>query len=437
MVKLVNTLVSGTSAGNGLAVRVCPRAPTTKDQPQTEVHEIHVLLIQLFTIFVAAAVGSEVAMRLKMPSVVGEIGGGILVGPHVFGLLPIVEGHAPMPFEMLAEVGVVFLMFHVGLETQLSSLKRIGKLAVQVALLGVVVPFFLGMGWGYSMGFAVAKQAFIGTAFVATSVAITARVLTDLKALQRKESRVILAAAVLDDILAMLLLGAVTALQPSEGGGGSAAIQLLILGIQALGFLLALTVFLPKLVRRHHKVIDAPASSNSPFVLSIILCLGISVLAVQIGLAAIIGAFLAGTLLAEIGEEYRIERQMRPLLIFLAPFFFVVTGSKVDISIFADPSMIVSALVITVLAVIGKVVGCGLASRRMGKISAMIVGFGMSPRGEVGIIIAALGMKEGIFDEKMYALIIAMSILTSVISPPILAALIKRIPSDETTPQAA
>ncbi len=405
---------------------------------EIEVSEIHVLLIQLFTVFVAAAVGSEIAVRLKMPSVVGEIGGGILVGPQVFGLIPIVEGHAPMPFEMLAEVGVVFLMFHVGLETQLSSLKRIGKLAVQVALMGVAIPFLLGMGWGYSMGYALSKQAFIGTAFVATSVAITARVLTDLNALQRKESRVILAAAVLDDILAMLLLGAVTALQPTEPGtGGSAVIQLLILGLQAVAFLLAFTIFLPKLVRRHHKVIDAPASSNSPFILSIILCLGISVLAMQIGLAAIIGAFLAGTLLAEIGEEYRIERQMRPLLIFLAPFFFVVTGSKVDISIFAEPAMIVSGLVITVLAVIGKVVGCGLAARRMGKISALIVGFGMSPRGEVGIIIAALGMKEGIFEEKIYALIIAMSILTSVISPPILAALIKRTPSDETTPQAA
>ncbi|MDQ2985145.1 MAG: cation:proton antiporter [Armatimonadota bacterium] len=400
--------------------------------------DIQSLLIQLFAIFVAAQVGSEIAVRLKLPSVVGEIAGGIAIGPHALGLFRIVDGHAPMPFEMLAEIGVVFLMFHVGLETQLSSLRRLGKLAVQVALLGVAVPFLLGMGWGYSMGYEVAKQAFIGTAFVATSVAITARVLTDLKSLQRKEARVILAAAVLDDILAMLLLGAVVALQPAAlGTGPSPMVELLILAGQAIVFLLALTVFLPKLVRRHHKVIDAPANTNSPFVLSIVLCLGISVLAMQIGLAAIIGAFLAGTLLAEIGEQYHLERQLRPLLIFLSPFFFVVTGSKVDISIFNDPAMILSAIVVTLLAVVGKVVGCGFAARRMGKVSSLIVGVGMSPRGEVGIIIAALGLKEGIFEDDIYALIIAMSILTSVIAPPILASLLKRSPSDGTTPRAA
>src|SRR5688572_5279772 len=114
-----------------------------------------------------------------MPSVVGEIAGGIAVGPHVLALIPVTDGHAPMPFEMLAEVGVVFLMFHVGLETQLSSLRRLGKLAALVALLGVAVPFVFGVGWGYTQGFSFSKQAFIGTAFVATSVAITARVLRD------------------------------------------------------------------------------------------------------------------------------------------------------------------------------------------------------------------------------------------------------------------
>lgn len=403
---------------------------------ESAVQEIHTLLVQLFTIFVAGAVGSEIAVRLKLPSVVGEILGGVAVGPQVFGLLPIEEGHAPMPFEMLAEIGVVFLMFHVGLETQLSALKRLGKVAVRVALLGVAIPFIFGMGWAASAGYDVAKQAFIGTAFVATSVAITARVLADLKALHRKESRIILAAAVLDDILAMLLLGVVTALQPSGGAQGSPAVQLLLLAGQAIAFLLALTVFLPKLVRRHHKVIEAPAATNSPFLLSVILCLGISVVAMEIGLAAIIGAFLAGTLLAEVGEEYRLEDQVRPLLGFLAPFFFVVTGSKVDLSIFIEPKMILAAAVVTVLAIAGKVIGCGLASIRLGRASALVVGVGMSPRGEVGIIIAALGLQAGVFEKDVYALIIAMSVLTSVIAPMVLPGLIKRAPAEK-PPQAA
>ena len=400
--------------------------------------DVHILLIQLFTIFVAAQVGSEVAVRLKMPSVVGEIAAGIVVGPHVLATIPVTDGHAPMPFEMLAEVGVVFLMFHVGLETQLSSLRRLGKVAILVALLGVAVPFIFGVGWGFTQGFSFSKQAFIGTAFVATSVAITARVLGDLKALHRKESRVILAAAVLDDILAMLLLGAVAAFQPNTiANGVSPLLSLGILGLQALAFLLALTVFLPKLVRRHHQLIEAPASRNSPFILALILCLGISVLAMQIGLAAIIGAFLAGTLLAEIGEDYGIEKQMKPVLILLAPFFFVVTGMKVDITVFQEPSMIVSVLVITLLAFLGKLIGCGLGARRLGKRGALIVGVGMAPRGEVGIIIAALGLKEGIFEENIYALIIAMSILTSVIAPPLLAHLLRKTPSEEKPPQAA
>ena len=403
------------------------------------VHDIHILLIQLFTIFVAAQIGSEIAVRLKMPSVVGEIAAGIVVGPHVLSMVPVTDGHAPMPFEMLAEVGVVFLMFHVGLETQLSSLRRLGKVAVLVAVLGVIVPFIFGVGWGWTQGFTFSKQAFIGTAFVATSVAITARVLSDLKALKRKESRVILAAAVLDDILAMLLLGAVAAFQPKalEAGGVSPMISLAILGAQAVIFLLALTVFLPKLVRRHHKLIDAPTSSNSPFILALVLCLGISVLAVQIGLAAIIGAFLAGTLLAEIGEDYGIEKNMKPVLIFLAPFFFVVTGMKVDITVFQEFSMVVSVLVVTLLAFLGKLIGCGFGARRLGKAGALIVGIGMTPRGEVGIIIAALGLKEGIFEENIYALIIAMSILTSIIAPPLLAHLLKKTPSEQAPPRAA
>ena len=400
-------------------------------------HEIQQLLVQLFIIFLAAQIGAEIALRLKLPSVVGEIMGGIAVGPHALGLFPITDGLAPMPFEMLAEVGVVFLMFHVGLETQLSSLRRIGKLAAMVAVFGVVVPLALGMAWGYFQGFEVAKQAFIGTAFVATSVAITARVLSDLNATQRKESRIILAAAVLDDILAMLLLGAVVALQPSGSDGEFPILQLSLLAIQALLFVLALTWFLPKLVKKHHSVIEAPATRNSPFILAIVFCLGMSVVAAQIGLAAIIGAFLAGTVFAEIGERYGLEKNLRPLLLFLSPFFFVVTGSKVDISVFASGAMVFSAVAITVLAFMGKLIGCGLASRRLGTRSAMIVGVGMAPRGEVGIIIAALGLKEGVFEENIYALIIAMSILTSIIAPPILGQLLRQANSRTEPSQVA
>lgn len=388
--------------------------------------DVHQLLLMLFAMFVAAQLGAEVAQRLRMPVVVGEIAAGMLIGPSVMGWVPVENGHAPMPLEMLAEVGVVFLMFSVGLETRLSALRHIGKVATQVAILGVIVPFLLGFAWAAWMGFPLAKQAFIGSAFVATSVAITARVLDDMGALKRRESRVILAAAVLDDILAMLLLGAVAAMQPGSSSGGSPTVTLIILAVQTLGFLLVLTLLLPKLVRRHHRVINMPMNPLSPFTLSIVLCLGLSVLASEIGLAAIIGAFLAGTVLAEVGEQYGLETQFKPVLAFLAPFFFVVTGMKVELSVFSSWQAIGAVAVVTLLAIVGKVVGCGLGAIKLGRLEALTIGVGMSPRGEVGIIIAALGLSTGVFTESIYATIIAMALLTSMAAPPLLAILLKK-----------
>jgi Kef-type K+ transport system membrane component KefB len=392
------------------------------------VGEIHHLLVQLFVIFVASQVGAEVAQRLKAPSVVGEIAAGVLVGPSVLAWVPLEDGHAPLPFEVLAEVGVVFLMFSVGLETKLSSLRHLGKVATQVAILGVVIPFGIGFAWAASRGYPIAKQAFIGTAFVATSVAITARVLRDLGALKRKEARVILAAAVLDDILAMLLLGAVAAFQAPAGTepGSSVGLKLFVLALQTGAFLVALTILLPKFMKRHHRIIEVPISPHSPFVLSVVLCLGCAVLANQIGLAAIIGAFLAGTLLAEVGEKYGLDDQFRPLLGFLAPFFFVVTGMKVDLAVFGSWALVGTALLVTLLAIIGKVVGCGLGSWSLGRRAALAIGVGMAPRGEVGIIIAALGLSHGVFNKEVYAIIIAMALLTSLFAPPVLAMLLRK-----------
>jgi Kef-type K+ transport system membrane component KefB len=391
------------------------------------------LLIQLLAIFAAAMLGGELAQRLKMPAVVGEILMGVAIGPSALNLVPFTDGHPPAPFALLAEVGVVFLMFSVGLETQLSSLKAVGRVAAAVAVMGVVVPFALGMAYGYSMGYAIPKQAFIATALVATSVGITARVLADLNLLQRVESKIILAAAVLDDILAMLALAVVIAL--NQVGGAGAVTHLAVLGGQALLFVLMMTLFLPKLVRRHHRVIDKPLlTPHSPFALSILLCLCLAVLAGEIGLAGIIGAFMAGVVLSEISERYSLEHQLRPLLYFLSPFFFVVTGMQVDTAVFADWRTVVAALVVTVIAVIGKVVGCGAGAWRLGKRKALAIGIGMVPRGEVGIIIAALGLSSGAFSKDVYGIVIAMSLLTSIIAPPFLVIALQRSRAPETLP---
>ncbi|HSS08104.1 MAG TPA: cation:proton antiporter, partial [Rhodanobacteraceae bacterium] len=196
-------------------------------------HDATAILLSLFVIFVAAQIGAEIAQRLKLPGVVGEIVAGCLIGPSALGWLKVSDIASGTPLDVLAEIGVVLLLFAVGLEMRLDDLKKVGRSAFLVGILGVVVPFVLGSIWAHGAGFEWARSLFVAAAFVATSAGITARVLQELGALQRIESRVILGAAVIDDILAMLLLGVVTAL----GGGEDIRVgRLILVLVQAIAF---------------------------------------------------------------------------------------------------------------------------------------------------------------------------------------------------------
>lgn len=371
----------------------------------------------MFIVFVAAQVGAEIAQRLTLPAVVGEIAAGVIVGPAVLGWV-----HVNEPLEVLAEIGAVLLLFSVGLETRLADLKKVGASATWVGVLGVILPFVLGYFWAHSVGQSTPHALFIASAFVATSAGITARVLQEMGVLGRIESRVILGAAVIDDILAMLLLGLVTALQ---GGAGVNIPGLLLIFGQAIAFIVLIVAVGTRVMRKRSNLLDAPISPMSPIALSLALCLGLAVAAAYLGLAAIIGAFLAGMIAAESDQRETLEKNLKPIETFLVPFFFVVTGAKVELSALAGGGAIMALLVITVLATIGKVIGCGLGALSLGKRSALIVGVGMVPRGEVGIIVASLGLQARLFSSEMYALIIAMSLLTSIIAPPALKALMK------------
>src|SRR5690348_10708693 len=196
-------------------------------------HEAAAILLSLFVIFVAAQIGAEIAQRLKLPGVVGEIVAGCVIGPSVLGWIGPEQIAGGTPLDVLSDVGVVLLLFAVGLETRLDDLKKVGRSAFLVGVLGVIVPFVLGTLWAHAEGFDWTKSLFVAAAFVATSAGITARVLQELGALQRIESRVILGAAVIDDILAMLLLGVVTSLQ---AGGGVQVGTLLLTLAGAIGF---------------------------------------------------------------------------------------------------------------------------------------------------------------------------------------------------------
>ncbi len=385
------------------------------------------IFLALFVIFVAAQLGAEAAQRLRLPAVVGEIAAGCLVGPSVLGWVRITA-----PVEAFAELGAVLLLFAVGLETRVADLRRVGRVATTVGVAGVVLPFLLASVWAVSAGFPTPKAMFVAAAFVATSAGITARVLHDLGVLNRTESRVILGAAVIDDILAMLLLGVVTAIQ--GGGGVNLGALLLVLG-QAIAFVALIALVGTRLMRRASPVLDAPINPLSPLTLCLAGCLGLAAAAAGLGLAAIIGAFLAGMVAAESRQRAVLERQTQVLMAFLVPFFFVVTGAKVDLRELAGLSGLGTVLLVTLLAAVGKLVGCGIGARSLGRRAALVVGVGMVPRGEVGIIVASLGLQAGIFSGSTYAVIIAMSLLTSMIAPPVLKSLFAR-ERDEPAPEA-
>ncbi|MET0230323.1 MAG: cation:proton antiporter, partial [Rhodanobacteraceae bacterium] len=240
-----------------------------------------------------------------------------------------------------------------------------------------------------------------------------------------------LGAAVIDDILAMLLLGVVTSI--GEGGAvhvGSLALVL----IQAVGFIAVIGWVGTRVMRAKGDWIERPLNPLSPLSIALAICLGLAFLATELGLAAIIGAFLAGMIASETRKREELEHQTQPLLAFLTPFFFVITGAKIDLSVFASGAALWMLFVVTVIAIVSKLAGGFLGALSLGKRGAMIVGVGMVPRGEVGVVIASLGLAAGVFSNEIYAVIVAMSLLTSIVTPPVLAGLMKRDTTQESTP---
>lgn len=323
------------------------------------------ILLELFVIFVAAQVGGELARLSRLPGVVGEIVAGCVIGPSLLGWITPSE-----PLEVLSEIGVVLLLFAVGLETRVEDLKRVGGSAFAVGLLGVLIPFVCGTLWAHSIGPDWPRSLFIAAAFLATSAGITARVLKQLGALQRIESRVILGAAVIDDILAMLLLGVVVAMQ---AGGQLRVGNLLVVLAEAIGFVLVVGWVGTRAMRRHSSWLQRSADPLSSLALVLAMCLGLAWLATRFGLAAIIGAFLAGMIASETRQREQLEVQMRPLLALLTPFFFVLTGAKVQLAQLANGHALWLLLVATVIALLTKLAGGWLGALKLGRRGALIV----------------------------------------------------------------
>ena len=382
----------------------CPILPAMPRGPED-------LLLQLFAIFVSAKVVGEMFERLRMPSVLGEILAGVVLGPYALGWIQPSD-----TIHSLAEVGAIFVLFSAGLETSPGELIRVGGKAAQVAVAGIVVPFILGFGYMKLRGDASSEAVFVGAAMVATSVGITARVLGDLRVLSSQTARIIMAAAVFDDILGMLLLAVVAGL---AAGGGLEWLHLSVLTVEALGLALFMIFVAPRIVRRIQPGMARLSTQNASLIVALSICLFLSWLAAKIGIAAIIGAFFAGLVFADHAKEWNLLPRVGGITEFLAPFFFFAIGTRLDLRLFSN-NVLVAAIIVSLLAIVSKVIGCGLPMLGRGWRNVFRVGVGMLPRGEVALIVALVGLQSGIVLQSTYAIVVFMTAVTTLIAPPVL-----------------
>jgi Kef-type K+ transport system membrane component KefB len=375
------------------------------------------ILLALFFMLLAAKLAAELFERLGQPAVVGEILAGVVIGPSVLGLV------VPSEFvSMLAEIGVIFLLFSVGLETKPSDIFQVGKTALLVAVLGVALPFFGGWLLLRLWGASSISSLFVGTALVATSVGITARVLASLQLLDTPVARIILGAAVIDDILGLLVLSVVS----SSSAGEINYLEIGSTAVLAVGFTLFVVLIGARVITRLAPRIERLRIGESPFIVGLVLCLGLAVAVSFIGVAAIIGAFLAGMAMAEASEgNTRVHTQTNAVVEFLVPFFLVNIGMQLQLSVFRDLSLIWLALGVTLVALVTKLIGCGAGAWSLGIKRAAQVGVGMMPRGEVGIVVAQIGLSLGVINAPLYAVVLFMAVATTLIAPPLLTLLFK------------
>jgi Kef-type K+ transport system membrane component KefB len=381
---------------------------------ETSAYDVGALLQQLFILFAAAKIGAEIFERLRQPAIVGEILAGVLVGPHVLGWV-----HPDEATFAMSELGVLLLLFLVGLETKPRDLLSVGGIASAVAVGGVVVPFLLGYGTMHLLGEPFLVALFVGTALVATSVGITARVLGRMGLLHLRASRIILGAAILDDILGLLVLAIVASFR----AGAVDYRQIGLTALSAITFTLFMLFFGGRVVQRTRPAVERLRIGHEFYIFAILLCLGLAVAAGRLGVAAIIGAFLAGMALSEVSEETGLHQRFEGLTEFFVPFFLAGIGTQLEVASLAKPSVLALSVGITLLAILGKVVGCGAPVWKQGRRQALQVGFGMVPRGEVGIVVAQLGLTQGVLNADLFAAVLFVAVATTMIAPPVLTQL--------------
>ncbi len=395
------------------------------------------VLLQIVIVLLAAKIGGDIAVRLHQPEVLGELVMGVVLGSCALFGLHWFDGLKTSEYiTILSELGVILLLFEVGLETNVKEMASVGTSALIVALLGVVVPFFLGWGvaWFFIPDADTLVHVFVGATLTATSVGITARVLKDIGKIQAKESKIILGAAVIDDVLGLMTLAVVSGIIAAVNAGGefqSSAI-FVIIG-KAVAFLGGAIILGHYCSAPMMKAATYLRSRGLLLAISLVVCFGLAYIAQAIaGLAAIVGAFTAGLILDEVhyedlaekdAEGATIEELIAPITSLLVPIFFVVMGARVDVSVFGNVSILGFALVLTFMAIIGKQV-CAFGVREK-DIDGTAVGLGMIPRGEVGLIFAGIGASltlagKPVIDSATFGAVVIMVIVTTMVTPPLI-----------------
>jgi Kef-type K+ transport system membrane component KefB len=373
------------------------------------------ILLTLAALLAGAKLLGELAEWVGQPAVLGELLAGVLLGPSVLGA---VDPGLPI-LHVLAEIGVIVLLFQIGLETDLRRLASVGGTAATVAVVGVALPFLLGVGTERLFGIERLPALVTAAALTATSVGITARVLSDLGRLRDAESQVVLGAAVIDDIIGLIILAIVARLVTGEAlnAGGIATTTLVAFGFVAVA-LLAGRLLVPRLF----SVLARVGSSQSIGLMGLVVAFLLASLADAVGSALIIGAFTAGLIFAPTVHARPIEKSVVVLGHFFVPVFFVAVGAAVDVRSFLEGRVLLVGGVLIVAAIVGKLLAGYAPFWFKGR--KLVVGVGMVPRGEVGLIFAQTGLAAGVLDSGLFSAIMLMVIVTTLVAPPALKALL-------------
>lgn len=392
------------------------------------------LLGGLAIMLAAATLGGDLATRARQPAVLGELIAGVLLGNLGFIGITALEGLKTNPtLDAIAQIGVIILLFEVGLESTVRDMLKVGATAVLVATLGVVTPFALGwlVGAWLLPGASWYAHAFLGATLTATSVGITARVLRDLGKSKTAEARVILGAAVVDDVFGLVILAVLSGLIAAAAGGAPVAYGAVgLIVAKAVVFLCGATALGLFLSPRLFGLASRLQGRGVLLATALIFCFTLSYLASLIGLAAIVGAYAAGLILEDVHYrpftargERQLEELLPPIATFLVPLFFVLMGMRVDLSALGRPDTLALAGLLTVAAIVGKQ-ACALGAIG-GRLDRLTIGLGMIPRGEVGLIFANIGLGltiQGVpmIDRSTYSAVVIMVMVTTLVTPPAL-----------------